>query len=85
MRKIFSLRSQFLSVKPKNLFSSKFIKCRLAEKNRISHDSYIYRFMLPDPNQTLGIKIGQHIKLQYSLKAFFFLIKNMIVFFIVSY
>lgn len=66
MRKIFGLRNHFLFSTPKNLFSSKFIKCRLAEKSQISHDSYIYRFMLPDPNQTLGIKIGQHIKLQYS-------------------
>jgi len=36
----------------------------LLKKELITHDSYIFTFGLPDPNQTLGFRPGNHIALQ---------------------
>ena len=37
-------------------------KVPLKEKIRLSHDTWIFRFGLPDPKMRLGLPIGKHIK-----------------------
>lgn len=39
---------------------------KLVDKNRVSHDTFIYTFLLPEPLTGLGLKIGEHILTMYS-------------------
>lgn len=35
---------------------------KLVEKTRVSHDTFLFTFLLPQQNQTLGLKIGEHVE-----------------------
>lgn len=37
------------------------IKLKLIGKIQVNHNSYIFKFELPDKNMPLGINLGQHI------------------------
>lgn len=37
------------------------ITLKLAEKIKITHDTYIFRFAFPDPDWTFGLPIGNHV------------------------
>ena len=37
----------------------------LIQKDQISHDTYLFKFGLPTPESVLGIKVGEHILIQY--------------------
>ena len=37
----------------------------LLEKIKLSHDTYVFKFSLPEKDDVLGIKVGEHIKIQY--------------------
>ena len=43
----------------------KQLKVKLVEKKRITHDSIIFTFLLPNQKKPLGLKIGEHIEIQY--------------------
>jgi nitrate reductase (NAD(P)H) len=40
---------------------SRWKSVRLCNIEQINHDSYLYRFALPEPNQPLGLPVGQHV------------------------
>ncbi|ODV91458.1 hypothetical protein CANCADRAFT_71204 [Tortispora caseinolytica NRRL Y-17796] len=52
-----------LSRPRKVLHRTEFQEFELAEKFIVSHNSAIYRFKLPNPNDILGLPIGQHVVL----------------------
>ena len=35
---------------------------RLVEKTRVSHDTFLFTFLLPEQNVPLGLRIGEHIE-----------------------
>lgn len=37
----------------------------LVKKDQISHDTYTFKFALPSEDMILGIKVGEHILLQF--------------------
>ncbi|CAB4385962.1 NADH-cytochrome b5 reductase 1 [Rhizophagus irregularis] len=41
----------------------------LVEKTKVSHNVAIYRFRLPNPDDVLGLPIGQHISVQAEIKG----------------
>lgn len=45
------------------LIKDKFQEFPLIQKTVISHNTAVYRFALPKPNDTLGLPIGQHISI----------------------
>ncbi|EGR30995.1 hypothetical protein IMG5_119630 [Ichthyophthirius multifiliis] len=45
------------------------IEVNLVERQQLSHDTYNFIFLLPDPNQTLGIQIGQHYIIHHQIKG----------------
>ena len=40
---------------------SSFCSLRLVEKTQVSHDSYIFKFALPE-GKTFGVPLGAHVK-----------------------
>lgn len=49
------------------LSKEKFQKFPLVQKTVLSHNSAVYRFGLPNPNDILGLPIGQHISIQATI------------------
>jgi len=48
------------TVQPKQQF-----QVTLSKIQKISPDSYIYTYDLPDPNVPLGLRCGHHVNIQY--------------------
>lgn len=43
----------------------KTLKVKLVDKKHITHDSIVFTFLLPEKDKKLGLKIGEHIEIQY--------------------
>lgn len=43
----------------------KTLRVKLVDKKHITHDSIIFTFLLPEKDKNLGLKIGEHIEIQY--------------------
>jgi len=37
---------------------------RLVEKAKVTHDTFLFTFLLEDQTQPLGLKIGEHIEVR---------------------
>lgn len=37
------------------------IEAKLVEKTRVSHDTFLYTFLLPQQDGPLGLRVGEHI------------------------
>lgn len=48
---------------PKNM--QEVIKLKYTGKTKISHDTFIFHYNLPNKEMTLGLKIGEHIAIEY--------------------
>lgn len=40
---------------------------QLVEKDKITHDTFLFTFLLNDQTQSLGLKVGEHIEVRYQL------------------
>eukprot|EP01023_Acetabularia_acetabulum_P004749 TRINITY_DN1201_c0_g1_i1.p2 TRINITY_DN1201_c0_g1~~TRINITY_DN1201_c0_g1_i1.p2 ORF type:complete len:279 (-),score=37.99 TRINITY_DN1201_c0_g1_i1:1273-2109(-) len=67
---VFTLAFIFFSIKGKKKFlmPTKFQPLPLIDKKQLSHNSYRFRFGLPQQNMELGLPIGQHITFMYTVE-----------------
>ena len=40
------------------------MQCQLVEKDKLTHDTIIFTFTLPNQKKTLGLKVGEHIEIE---------------------
>lgn len=50
------------ALKDKN--RTQYLEVPLLEKNFITHDTIVFKFGLPRPDQVLGLNVGEHICIQ---------------------
>ena len=51
-----------LTRKPKVFLNKERQKLTLAAKTALSHDTFRFRFALPDPKMVMGLPVGKHFK-----------------------
>merc|ERR1719454_2698598 len=49
--------------KPKTFLNKERQKLKLVAKTALSHDTFRFRFALPDPKMALGLPVGKHFKI----------------------
>merc|ERR1719454_1097203 len=49
--------------KPKVFLNKERQKLKLIAKTALSHDTFRFRFALPDPQMVLGLPVGKHFKI----------------------
>jgi len=52
-----------LTRKPKTFLNKERQKLKLVAKTALSHDTFRFRFALPDPKMALGLPVGKHFKI----------------------